>query len=124
MSGKVNAFAQYGVALKNDQWSWSGISESGEVILALWQDQFDYRSKPVSYSTYNSPILEEWKDRLGNRERIANLIHARENCRGEFRAVIVQAVDKFAEPRKVKEAFAKPREPLNKSPYEISISIS
>jgi hypothetical protein len=107
VSGKVAAFAHYGVTLKNDQWSWSGLTPDGEVVLALWQDEFCYKDKPVSYSP-NSDLLHLWKDRPGNRERISNLIHAREHRGGRFRVVVLKAVDTKVDPRKVEEAFPRP----------------
>ena len=109
MSGKVSAFAHYDVILRNGQWSWSGLSKNGEVVLALWRDEFNYNDMPVSYNTFNSPTLELWKNRPGNRERISNLIYAREHCGGRFRVVVLKAVDANADPRKIEEAYPQPK---------------
>ena len=104
MSGKMAAFRHYGVILRNEQWSWSGMTPDGEVVLALWQDEFHYEDSPVWYSP-NAETLHFWKDRPGNRERISNLIHAREHRGGRFRVVILKAVDTRTDPRKVDEAY-------------------
>lgn len=110
MSGKVEAFARYGVKLKNDRWSWSGISPAGDVVLGLWQDEFDFRSTPPSYRA-NAETIALWHDRPGNRERIEHLAHARKNTGGRFRVVVMRAKDITADPREVAEAFA--RENMN-----------
>ena len=99
MSGKVAAFRHYGVILRNEQWSWSGMTPDGEVVLALWQDEFHYEDSPVWYSP-NAETLHLWKDRPGNRERISNLIHAREHRGGRFRVVVLKAVDTRTDPRR------------------------
>lgn len=109
MSGKVAAFAHYGVVLRNDQWSWSGRTPSGEVVVTLWRDEFNYRDKPVSYSTQNSQNLDQWVNRPGNQERIENLKWARDKNGGRFRVVIATAVDTAAEPRSIKEAYPQPK---------------
>src|SRR5208337_101433 len=49
VAGKVAAFAHYGVTLTNDRLSWSGLTPKGEVVVGLWQDEFDYKTNPVSY---------------------------------------------------------------------------
>jgi hypothetical protein len=103
----VAAFAHYGVILRNEQWSWSGMTPDGEVVLALWQDEFHYKDGPVWYSP-NPETLHLWKDRPGNRERISNLIRAREHWGGRFRVVVLRAVDTKADPREVDEAYARP----------------
>jgi len=107
VSGKVAAFAHYGVELTNDQWSWSGRTPEGEVVLSLWKHEFNYKDTPISYSP-NSQTLHLWKDRPGNKERIANLIHAREQWGGRFRVVVLRAVDPKVDPPKVEEAYPQP----------------
>jgi hypothetical protein len=60
--------------LKNDQWSWSGVSSDGKVVvLTIWKDEMNYKSKPPSYNLFGHPSLSDWQDRPGNRERIENL---------------------------------------------------
>jgi hypothetical protein len=108
MSGKVEAFAHYGVVLKNDVWSWSGVAPNGEVVLSLWKDQFNYRSKPISWSNENDPSFSEWKDSLGNIERIENLKIARNKAGGRFRVVVISAIDMEEYPRSIKDAYPRP----------------
>jgi len=109
--GRVQAFADYGVRLRNDQSSWSGRTADGEVVASLWIDHFNYRTRPASYSTFNDPDFDKWKDRPGVRELIADLVHARDNWAGRFHVVIVSAVDTNAEPRTTipGESYAQPK---------------
>ena len=106
MATKTEAFARYGVVLTNVRWSWSGIAPNGEAVLGLWQNEFNYKSRPISYQP-NPATNQTWRDRLGNRERIAHLKHAQRNSGGRFRVVIMKAVDILADPREVEEAFAR-----------------
>ncbi len=108
MSGIVAAYAQYGAELKNPQWSWSAIAPDGEVILTLWQDEFDYSAKPPCYDLFESPTLSLWSGRQGNKDRIEHLKHARDHREGRFRVVVAKALDPAADPRKIGEAFARP----------------
>ena len=93
----VEAFAYFnGAMCRNPFWSWAARDLSGDtVVLALWQDMFDYRSRPATYSTFGRPDLEK----LGNNERIEYLKWARDHCGGLFRLVILVAKDKKAERR-------------------------
>ncbi|MGO9422931.1 hypothetical protein [Roseiarcus sp.] len=109
MAGKVAAFAHYGVTLTNDRLSWSGLTPKGEVVVGLWQDEFDYKTNPVSYQP-NPATNDLWRDKFGNRQRITHLIHARDTAGGRFRVVVMRAVDEAANPREVAEAF--PRDNL------------
>jgi hypothetical protein len=49
--------------------------------------------------------MNEWKDLPGNRERLENLIWARDHCGGRFRVVITVAEDVNARPRKIAKCF-------------------
>ncbi len=103
MSGKVQAFRAFGATLKNDQWSWSAISASGDAVLVLWKDELNYKSKPVLYDLFGHPELDKWMSRPGNRERIDVLRYARDKRNGEFRVIIAVAEDTNAETRKVRK---------------------
>lgn len=105
MPGKVAAFAHYGAVLNNVQWSWSAKTPSEEVVLTFWQDLFNYKTKPVSYSVFDDPTINDRKNSHGNIERIENLKWARDNCSGRLRVVVVNAVDPKASPRKIKSAY-------------------
>lgn len=50
------------------------------------------------------PKLNEWKDRQGNRQRIAHINHGLANCDGVFDIILCRAVDVTASPRKVASA--------------------
>lgn len=104
MSGKVAAFAHYGVTLTNARQSWSGISPKGEVVVGLWRDEFDYKAKPISYQP-NPATNVVWRHKPGNRERIAHLVRARDVAGGLFRVVVMTAGDTSADPREVAEAY-------------------
>jgi hypothetical protein len=105
MSGPVAAYAHFGAVLRNPQWSWSARTKDGGVVLTLWKDEFNYKTKPVSYDLRGHPRLSEWIGRPGNRERIENLKWARDHSRGTFRVVIATAKDDTADPRQVAEAY-------------------
>ena len=90
MVGKVEAYAALGAALKNERWAWSGHSEDGTaVVLTLWADKL--RAVPgggVRYDIFDAPDLDAWRTKRGNRERIRDLVLARERCDGLFRVVV------------------------------------
>jgi hypothetical protein len=89
MSGKVAAFACFGVKLRNDRWSWSGRTDNGKaVVLQLWNDHFDWDSDPISYSDFDDPRLPIWQNRRGNRLRIEDIKWAEDNCDGKFYVVL------------------------------------
>lgn len=106
MSGKVAAFAEYGVTLTNDRWSWSGLVPK-EVVITLWDDEIDYNSAPVKYSSFGNHQLNHWKLSLGNKERIKNLKIARDQLDGRFRVVLVYPKTTHGYPREVKNAVAR-----------------
>jgi hypothetical protein len=107
MSGIVAAYQEFGACLKNPNWSWSAISPKGEVIVTLWQDEFDYKATPPCYDLFGHPLLNSWTGRNGNKDRIEHLKYARDHNEGLFNVVITIAEDTKADPRKIKEAFAK-----------------
>jgi hypothetical protein len=104
MRGLAQAFAHFGAAGRNQRWSWSARSADGStVVLTVWKDRLDYTGKPIVYDTFNRPNLNEWK--AGNRERLDNLIYARDHCEGRFRVVITIAEDVNASPRKIARCY-------------------
>ena len=106
MTGLKAAFATFGAKGRNQRWSWSARSDDGKtVVLALWKDQFDYTSRPVAYDTIGRPDLPGWTDALGNRERIENLVWARDHCDGMFSVVIAVAEDVSARPRSISVSY-------------------
>lgn len=108
MTGSKEAFAKYGVAGKNQRWSWSARSSDGQtVVLTLWQDLVKLSEGVVYYDTFGHRS-EEWSDKPGNRERLENLIWARDKCGGLFRVIITVAADTDEFPRRIASCFARP----------------
>lgn len=105
MSGKVKAFAHFGVKLTNDVWSWSGQAPDGRIVLTIWTDEMNYKTSPPSCSCFGHPQLSEWSVRPGNRERIEHLRYAREFRQGRFSVVMVKAKDTAASVRSIDEAY-------------------
>jgi hypothetical protein len=88
------AFRRAGAPLRNPRWSWSARSADGKtVVMTLWKDLIDYRSRPIAYSNMGLENLAAWMNRPGNRERLENLKWARDYCDGLFRVVIITAKD-------------------------------
>ena len=107
MSGKVEAFAYFGVSLNNDRWSWSGKTPDGKtVVLQLWKDFLNYKTQPKSYDVFNDHRLPTWIDKPGNTERKDDIKWAIEHCDGKFRVVIGVAKDVNSETRETAEAYA------------------
>src|SRR6185295_15708127 len=103
MPGQVQAYAYFGATLKNERWSWSAIAPDGQVVLTLWKDEFNYKTRPWSYSVFGSPKLTKWKSRPGNRDRIEHLKYARDHSNGMFRVVIATAKRTTADVRQIAE---------------------
>lgn len=102
---KTAAFEHFGAAGKNPRWSWSGRSPDGKtVVVTIWRDQLNYKITPAVFSCFGKNS-EAWSNRMGNTERIENLIWARDNCGGRFRAVICEAEDVKANPREIRSCF-------------------
>ncbi len=95
MVGKVEAYAALGAVLKNERWAWSGHSEDETtVVVTLWADKL--REVPgggVRYDLYDAPDLDTWRSKRGNRERIRDLVLARDHSEGLFKVVIGRAND-------------------------------
>jgi hypothetical protein len=89
------AFGYFGTVPKNDRWSWSARSQNGDVVaVTWWKDQVSKRDGKLVYDKRGDPNLSEWRDRLGNRERIRDLAHARDHCDGLFRTIWAKARDR------------------------------
>ena len=105
-----DCFGSYGASGANQRWSWSARSQDGNtVVITLWKDLVRLENGVARYDSFNLESSGEWIDLLGNRERIENLIWARDNCDGLFRVVITIAEDTQAEPRKIEQCFPQPR---------------
>ena len=93
MVGKVEAYAALGAALKNERWAWSGHGADGAtVVVTLWADKL----RPVPgggyrYDLFDAPDRDSWRTKRGNRERIRDLLLARERADGLFKVVVGRA---------------------------------
>jgi hypothetical protein len=103
---KTASFAHFGATLTNVRWCWSARTPAGLVVLALWGDRFSRKNTPAEYEEDTGPG-ERWAARPGNRERLENLIWARDHCAGEFRVVMAIAKDTSGDPREISDCFPK-----------------
>ena len=108
----TKAFAYFdGAKARNPRWSWSARSADGRtVVVTLWKDSIcdDGRTVTVDAFDDGSGRLRLWKDAQGNRDRIQNLVWARDHCDGLFRVVLVVAKDTAAVPRAIDERYPDP----------------
>jgi hypothetical protein len=90
-----DAFGSFGAVPANDRWAWSARSPNGDVVVVTWwRDEIGRRPDgKLVYDCRNRPNLHLWQNRVGNRDRIRNLIHARDHCDGHFRIVWCKARD-------------------------------
>ncbi len=102
-------FASFGAKGKNPRWSWSARSGDGTVVvITLWKDRLSFTNGDVVYDDRGID-KGAWVDGPGNRERIENLIWAREKCDGYFRAVVTIAENVSAQPRRIADCYPQPR---------------
>ena len=92
MVGKVEAYVALGAVLKNERWAWSGHSaDEAVVVVTLWADKLLAVPGGVRYDLFEAPDLEAWRTKRGNRERIRDLVLARDRCDGLFKVVVGRA---------------------------------
>lgn len=92
MVGKVEAYAALGAVLKNERWAWSGHSaDEAVVVVTLWADKLRAVPGGFRYDLFEAPDREAWRTKRGNRERIRDLVLARERCDGLFKVVVGRA---------------------------------
>lgn len=102
-------FASFGARGRNPRWSWSARSDDGAiVVITLWKDRLSFADGNVVYDDFGIDT-SAWVERPGNRERIDNLIWARDRCGGFFRAVVTVAEDVSAQPRRIADCYPQPR---------------
>jgi hypothetical protein len=105
MAGFKEAYAQAGYSLGNPRNDWSAVKDDGKgVALTVWQDEIVKGQGELHLDLRNHPHLCEWKDRQGNRKRIADIRHGLSQCDGRFDIILCRAVDVNASPRKVASA--------------------
>jgi hypothetical protein len=95
----TGAFGYFGATAKNIRYAWSARSES-TVVLTWWKDEVKTRDGKLIYDMRSHPRFDQWRGRRGNRDRIKNLIHARDRCDGLFRIVWVRTSDQDERVRK------------------------
>jgi hypothetical protein len=97
-------FEVYGAVPANPRWSWSARSaENSLVVLTLWKHQIRREGRKVLYRGGPGRLV------LGNRERVADLKWARDNCSGRFRVVIIVAKDSKAESLEIADCYPEPK---------------
>jgi hypothetical protein len=105
---RTEAFGHFGVALTNTRWSWSGRTPNGKtVVLALWSDRFCPKTVPLQYKDHRFAPDQTRINRAGNRERLDNLLWARDHCNGLFRVVMGKPKDRDSDPREVDDSWPK-----------------
>ena len=104
------AFAYFnGARGRNPRWSWSARSpDSRTVVLTLWEDDIREDGSTIRIDTFSHGRGRQWQDKPGNKERIENLICARNHCGGLFRVVMITAKDPTARPRSIAKRYAHP----------------
>jgi len=107
--GLAECFKRYDAKGRNTRWSWSARSADGKtVVLTLWKDGISVSNGLTTYDSFSPDGRAAWIDTSGNRERLENLVWARDNCGGEFRVVITVAKDVNAAPRSIAECYPQP----------------
>jgi hypothetical protein len=97
-------FAHFGAECANPRWSWSARSTDGQtVVVTLWQDAIRQHRDLLTYrqearTSGKSPVP-------GSKDRMANLIWARDHCDSLVRVVIVVANNVKANPRRIADCF-------------------
>ena len=64
--------------------------------------------QPSGFDTFGQAQQRQWTSKLGNKERIENLIHARNRCGGLSRVVMITAKDSTARPRSIAKRYPHP----------------
>ena len=103
----TEAFQHFGAVPKNVSWAWSAcISDGNTVVLTWWKDEIDRDNDgKLIFDRRNHPRLDQWRYRLGNRERIRNLVHARDHCESLFRIIWQRAADPDTPTRRTVERY-------------------
>jgi hypothetical protein len=101
-----DAFASFSAAEgRNQRWSWSARSEDGEtVVLAIWDFDITRDGDKVRVDV----SMGGGVPKLGNKERVENLVWARDRCGGLFHVVVVTAKDREARPRSIAKCSPAP----------------
>ena len=106
MGTLTEAFRQAGVKAINPRWSWSACNINDRVVaVTLWEDRIDrLEDQRLAYNTFDHGNLPAWINKQGNRERLGLLKWTQKNCDGKFRAIMLTARNRKAEPRRMASA--------------------
>lgn len=108
---KEEAFAYFnGATCRNFRWSWSARSSDGRtIVVTLWEDRLKEDGSKV---TTCEPGDDNGQLRHGNKERIENLLWARDHCGGLFNVVVVVGKEREDKPGRRKTVRHYPHESL------------
>lgn len=105
MAGFVEACRKAGHELRNPRNAWSAVkADGGAVALTVWADEIQGKGTEMHPELREHPLLADWRDRQGNRQRIEDIRHGLDHCAGVFDIIPCGAVDPKALPRKVQDA--------------------
>lgn len=80
------AFRAFGITLDNVNWSLSGVSADGSmVVVSLWRDELKW---PSGSLVYDKPNTQDWKDGPGKRRFFEHLQFAIDHCDGLVHIVV------------------------------------
>jgi len=100
----TEAYAFFGIKLRNFRTSWSGRNpDDGTVAVTLWQDEFRDYGK-----IFRPGDIEDPDARLGSIELMENLRWAIDHCDSMVRVVVAAAKDLTAKQRKQRLCFPHP----------------
>ena len=99
--GLAEAYRAYCCAMKTP-YSWSARSKDGKAVaISMWVDGIDNSVSPMTYGSIGKEDISNWEWRQGNKDRLEDLIWARDHCRGRLKVIIAVPEDLDAKTRKV-----------------------
>jgi hypothetical protein len=104
MWGLAESFAHFGAIPRNPRWAWSARGEN-VVVVTWWKDEKGRDGDKFVYDLRGNPRLPLWQGRHGNRDRIKNLVWARDHCDGLFRVVWIKTNEPDDRIRKTIERY-------------------
>jgi hypothetical protein len=103
---RTEAFAEFGIVLKNRAWSLSGISTDGNTVaVSAWVGDLSVED---GKTIYERPNWGDWYDGPGKRFFFEDLLYARDNCDGIVRLVVSSRASEEADIVKAKDVQARP----------------
>lgn len=93
-------FEKLGAPLRNTRWSWGAVSESGDIYLALWTDQFRrIKGKDFVRLTHNRVSSSKPRN-LGYLERLKHVDLIKQGARSY--GVLCTVKDELESPRRMR----------------------